>query len=722
LMEESFASSDCVERILSRNWVKVDGYPALDATYRYKDSSLAAVRFIIRGPHYYTLVATAKTENKAMRQFIRSFSFRPFTYGEAREIVDTILQYRVQSPVLLEKKNKLQMYPEEAYYNSDDDDDSLVDNGTYKSRLVASDSTGEKIFVSLYKPSQYAFREDKGNDRDSTAFKKEWVVRHQAKDTLANGLLVYDYELGNRTSSRLLKGKIIARDGVGYKLQTELDTLSGPSAFVTSFFQRFTPLDTLAGIDVKKKKAALLFSQFFSSDSTLHKKAVQNIGMVAFDSADFGGLKRCIQALTWNEKKYLPVKKAFIGKLAEISTREASDYLKALYYRAGDTVELQYAALEALLAQQTAYSFATFGQVMQTDPPVLDVNVDDDYSVATTDWRQDDFAVSHNASFLGGLSDSLQLSAGIVKNLLPLISIDDYEQPVMNLLRSLVDSNLVRPQDYEVYLPKLLLEAKQALKKQLIQEKNKAIAKAKKAEEETKNTDGYEREADDTGNGKLGLYATLLLPFRDQNPQVQPLIDQLLKSSDKRLRYDITMLLLRNGQPVPDTLLQQFASQDDYRYLLFVGLKKIGREDRFPAASKKQVDMARSRLLTTQAYNRPDTLVFLEKMPLKYRERDGLLYFFRYKEKKEENTWKVAVGGLMPADSTQVEFAAHTGKEEEEDYDFTALTSTKLAADMPEKEQLQKLCRKLVYSRRKSAAQFYTDNDRNEDFNMTRMK
>lgn len=724
LMEESFAASDCVQRILSRNWVKVDGYPALEATYRYKDSSLAAVRFIIQGPHYYTLLATAKTDNRAMQQFLRSFSFRPFDYGEAKEIVDTVLQFRVQSPVLLEKKNKLQMYPEEAYYNSDDDDDSLVDNGTYKSRLVASDSTGEKIFVSLYKPSQYAVRDEKRADRDSTAFKKEWVLRRQAKDTLSNGLLVYDYELGNRKSSRLLKGKIIARDGVGYKLQTEGDTLSAPSAFVTSFFQSFSPIDTLTGIDVKKKKAALLFSQFFSNDSTLHKKAVQNIGMVAFDSADFAGLKKCIQALTWNEKKYLPVKKAFIGKLAEIPTGEASDYLKALYYQAGDTVELQYAALEALLAQQTGYSFSTFGQLMQTDPPVLDVNVDsDNYPVAGTDWQdEEDVTISRNGSFLDNLADSLQLSAGIVKSLLPLISIDDYEQPVMNLLRSLVDSNLVHPQDYEAYLPKLILEAKQALKKQLIQEKNRAIAKAKKAEEETKTTDVYERETDDAGNSKLSRYATLLLPFRDQSPQVKALIDQLLKSNDKRLRYDVTMLLLRNGQQVPDSLLRQFASQDDFRYPLYGSLKKIGKVDRFPAAFKNQVDMTRSRLLTTQSYNRPDTLVLLRKMPLKYRERDGVLYFFRYKEKKEENTWKIAVAGLLPADSTQVEFAANGNKEEEDDYDFTALTSTRLTTDTPEGEQLQKLCRKLLYSRRKSAAQFYNDNDRYEDFNMMRMK
>ena len=48
----------------------------------------------------------------------------------------------------------------------------------------------------------------------------------------------------------------------------------------------------------------------------------------------------------------------------------------------------------------------------------------------------------------------------------------------MRLLGEMVDSNLVKPKDYETYFSKFLLEAKQELKKQAIAEKKKAIQKA----------------------------------------------------------------------------------------------------------------------------------------------------------------------------------------------------------------------------------------------------
>jgi len=49
-------------------------------------------------------------------------------------------------------------------------------------------------------------------------------------------------------------------------------------------------------------------------------------------------------------------------------------------------------------------------------------------------------------------------------------NLDDYEKPIMNLLEEMVDSNLLKPKDYEIYFSKFLIEAKQELKKQVIAE------------------------------------------------------------------------------------------------------------------------------------------------------------------------------------------------------------------------------------------------------------
>jgi len=59
-----------------------------------------------------------------------------------------------------------------------------------------------------------------------------------------------------------------------------------------------------------------------------------------------------------------------------------------------------------------------------------------------------------NDSFLDELSDSLALTRTILPDLLPLMNLEDYKTSIMNLLEQLVDSNLVKPKDYEQYFSK----------------------------------------------------------------------------------------------------------------------------------------------------------------------------------------------------------------------------------------------------------------------------
>jgi hypothetical protein len=113
----------------------------------------------------------------------------------------------------------------------------------------------------------------------------------------------------------------------------------------------------------------------------------------------------------------------------------------------------------------------------------------------------------------------------------------------------------------------------------------------------------------------------------------------------------------------------------------------------------------------------------MEKLPLQYKDRSGYVYVFKYKEKKEDNSWKLGTVGLLPKDEAEYEFKDKDEKKEEaQAYDFTDITGTKLAAETSEKEQLQKLLKKLLYSKRKSAAQFYTDSEKYGDVDIPNIR
>ncbi|MGZ8545241.1 MAG: hypothetical protein ACXWV0_08080, partial [Flavisolibacter sp.] len=647
-------------------------------------------------------------------------------YKPVQVYTDTSLYFTVQSPVPLEKAKKISMYPENMQnrYGMDEEDASLIDGGVFKEKLVVNDSTGEKIYVSLRKPSRYYQNDDtlKNENPDSMSFKTsrmDWTYLSKKKYELPNRMKVLEYIVGDPKSSRYVYGKLFSRDGVDYRLESLGDIHTGQSAFIKDFYSSFTPSDTVKGVDVRAKKSPLFFADFFSSDTLQHKRAVKNLSMVEFDSTDFPQLKKAILSLNWGEKKYMDVKNEMVWNLSTLKSRQSADFLKEIYFAAGDTIDLQYTALEALLYQQTDYAFGVFRDIMISEPPVLGVGngaIDMVRSGSTytypSSYQDYDYERS-GSSFLEVLNDSLKLTSTIFKDLLPLININDYEQPIMELLGDLIDSNLIAANDYEQYSSRFLIEARQLLKKQLIREKNRSI---ERAQEEEEDRDRYDQQ-DDFGNSQLSLYATLLMPFWDKNPAVPALFNQLLASNDKKLKYSTTMLMLRHQKKTPDSLLKYFASLDDYRYFLYRSLKSMGRLKQFPAGIDHAA-LAKSKLISmTSNYNRPDTIAFVEKLPVQHKERSGFVYFFKYKQKKDDNSWKLATIGIVPAQTGAFEFEPKSKYYEEIKYNFSELNAGKIEEDEPLKEQLEKLLKKMKYSKRNSAAEFYRyDQGNNYDF------
>ena len=470
---------------------------------------------------------------------------------------------------------------------------------------------------------------------------------------------IRELELSEEGSSRTIHLKSIYRDGVGFTLMTQSDSLTKPSSFVSNFFQTFHPVDTLKGINPFEKKSERFFKDLMSRDTVIQKRALKMVDVIHVDSTDLHLIKKTIDWLTWDKRKYLEIKKSLISKLDNIPTRGASDYLKELYYNAGDTVELQYTVLETLLQQQTQYAFYVFRDIITTEPPVIGKNARNKVWTIypPLSGRSRNASGYDDQDFIEELRDSLKLTSSILPDLLPLVNLEDYKSPIMGLLAMMIDSNLAHPRDYDIYFSKFLIEAKQELKRQAINEKMKSIKKAEqKKEGENLGALDMIPDNEDEGNQDLHLYATLLLPYWDINPNVHPVIRQMLNSSDKRLKYNTMMLMLRKNKPIPDSLTRYFAGLDEFRYELYADLKELGKEDKFPAIYNNHLDLGRSCLLDRSAYSKPDTIAYIDRLPAEVKGKKGFVYFYKYKSKKDDITWKLATVGLVPEDPAKFEF------------------------------------------------------------------
>ena len=91
----------------------------------------------------------------------------------------------------------------------------------------------------------------------------------------------------------------------------------------------------------------------------------------------------------------------------------------------------------------------------------------------------------------------------------------------------------------------------------------------------------------------------------------------------------------------------------------------------------------------------------------------GLFISLNTNKKKDESNWKLASVGIVPADpgkfefeiSRETPFAAYK-------YNFNETSDVNLDEDTPIKDQLKKALKKMQYSKRNSAAQFYRDEEK----------
>ena len=144
--------------------------------------------------------------------------------------------------------------------------------------------------------------------------------------------------------------------------------------------------------------------------------------------------------------------------------------------------------------------------------------------------------------------------------------------------------------------------------------------------------------------------------------------------------------------------------------------------DKFPTMYNNHLDLGRSSLMNESSYDKPDTLVYIDRLPAEYKSKKGFIYFYKYKIKKEDLNWKLAMVGLTPEDPKQFEYEDSVklgipfnyslfSESDYNMYNFTALTDTKIEVEEPISKQLNKALKKALYSRRQSAREFYEERE-----------
>src|SRR6185436_9912399 len=93
-----------------------------------------------------------------------------------------------------------------------------------------------------------------------------------------------------------------------------------------------------------------------------------------------------------------------------------------------------------------------------------------------------------------------------------------------------------------------------------------------------------------------------------------------------------------------------------------------------------------------------DTLAFVDKLPITYKGKKGYVYFFKYKQMRDDAFWQLASVGMQPGNEKEIDI---------DDDEFTDKQDRKLETEKPTKEQLEKMLKELLNAKHNSASTFY---------------
>lgn len=687
LAEESFQSSYCINKQLSRQWGNCKGYSCLNASYALKDGSYMEARFILRGPHYYLLAARGKNQ-KSFAAFFDSFRFTPYHYSGFRNYTDTFVNISVNTPVVPDidvgVRNIMERASSEEFLNAVSDYNSYWPRN--KTALFQDDSTGEAVYVSVQAYPKYYYPKDSASfwqdETNEEKISEDFVIKSKQPFRFNDSVYGIKYIFTDTNSSRLIHNWIFVKDNRLYRVINLSDSLQEQSEFIKQFYTSIRPLDKKTGESLFSNKLRLFFDDFYSKDSVAVKKAKDAISHVYFGPEGTPALLRAIETLPYNDKDYFTIKTRLINELGfisdSVSIKQVVNGLKNIFDRSGDTSTIQNAVFKALARNRTRESYSLLNTLLIQDPPVFE-------------------SPSEYTYLFQDLQDSLQLARSLFPGLLRLSSVDDYKENIRSLLVALVDSGFLGAGDYASYYNQLLSDAKIQLKKQ--QGRDEKLLQKKNEDSGSDNYDDGDKTDDDAYN-ELEDYAILLMPFYERDKDIAGFFNKLLKSRDASLRLGITALLLRYDKPVPDSVIQSLAADDQYRSRLFKELEEVGKQSKFPGKYRNQQDLARSQLVSIAADGNLAAIEWVDKRLIRYKQNKGYVYFFRYKVHKDDE-WQMGISGLQPAN----------GKEVSSNTDLLRLTNKKIKSDQPVPDQFNNQLKRLLFSKHKSASSFYLDND-----------
>jgi uncharacterized protein YbaP (TraB family) len=545
------------------------------------------LKTVVKDGSYYILGYSGFKPKKAYSYF-NTFNIGTPKYKGFRTEIDTSLHFKVKTTT----KSPMSFFFRFSYKR-------LKPYDEFKRTSTYTSKSNERVRVTKTKYHDLQMFEnadslwnniEKQEKRISILPKQKKIDKFNEKRYVENGNNVYSFNYQDSLSHKKIMVKYIQKKGTLFKLQTLVDNVNEPSAFVTTFFKSFKPVDSLLGIDIFKDKTTTFFDALEANDSIV----IKGFSKLKFKKKDVKKIASILQNFDFQEDKE-EIKLHLINQLIKLDeSPQTKDYINSLYLNSYTEPEIQISILNALLNKKDKISMDLVLDLMKADVPIGSRN--------------------NTIRFYNKRTDFLEYATQLYPEVLQFAK-TDHKSSIHSLLVTLVDSNLIKPKHYRKYKQDILNDAKTALKQSFMKQ----------------NYNYYKR------NESLDNYTKLLFPFKEDKYTSQ-FYDKLIQSDNIEALTTLYVLLSKNQEPIPSVLKNKTLYNIKAQAVL---VKKLEENNLLTKDITDIIDLktyAKSKILTNSSRLKDnDSLTLYKEQQIKT-DKDESLTVFIFKSFHKETT------------------------------------------------------------------------------------
>ena len=592
-MMEQFCEN--LETELDENGRFIDGKVPAFYSYTILDSTEDKRLYLntqLLGARYYLMGYLG--EENAAKDFFKTVKITQFTNytQDFEEQVDTNLFFTVQAPDNSGYSNYYSPY----YQNDDDEKDyeSYTKNQTYATK------SNEEIYIKLNKFHDWFTEEHIDSlwiDKERS-FKDEGFELSNIKKSEVDSTYYFEGLLTKEKSRRAVKFKYIQKDGCLYSLSTLIHNGTDLSPFVDTFFQTFTPKDTVLGVSPFVDKCEMYFTAIENQDSIL----LNSRNYVDIDEDHYEKTKKLFLEGEYDDD-WKFIKDILLTEICAMDYKMTLPFLTKLYLDSYKNSDYQVQILRRLIREQSKASAAQVLSLMEKDLPIND----------------------EGGRFLWNLTDSAKIANSLVPALLEYASIPDYKYDIQDIITQLVTHEGLNPKKYKSFKKQYLNEARIELKR--------AVGK----QSQTKENDNYYYGSYNATRA-LNRYVELLYPFK-KDAKVKSFLDEVAKLDNSEVQYNLIRLQLIKELPVNKEAMLKLAEDEKERFGIYSLLRKYESLDLMPDSLKSEIILAEGFLSNDNYYgDEVDTLYHIKTEMVEISGIEHKVYYF-YKKTTRENSY-----------------------------------------------------------------------------------